>query len=193
MIEYHRNSGVVIDTIRFLSINTPIVGSNWGQGPKKLGNSNEALVISGPCCPRRLLSSWVLRGCILLAPLARGAALLVRIFCFDSSDNSMKKLPWIYWLAFAQCEELLLYEWHTSYLYVQECHHVFPTFMGNWLASLPSLKARGIKWTSGKYGTTHLLCEIFAHMMRQCLSVMNAYCKWVLQANKKVVQWQERQ
>jgi len=45
MIEYHGNSGVVIDTQRFLGINTPIVGSNWGKGPKKLGNSNEALVL----------------------------------------------------------------------------------------------------------------------------------------------------
>jgi len=45
MIEYHGNSGVVIDTQRFLGINTPIMGSNWGQGPKKLANSNEALVV----------------------------------------------------------------------------------------------------------------------------------------------------
>jgi len=43
MIEYHGNSGVVIDTQRFLGINTPIMGSNWGQGPNKLGHSNEAL------------------------------------------------------------------------------------------------------------------------------------------------------
>jgi len=45
MIEYVGNSGVVIDTQRFLGINTPIVESNWGQGPNKLGNSNEALVV----------------------------------------------------------------------------------------------------------------------------------------------------
>jgi len=46
MIEYHENSGVVIDTQRFLGINTPFVGSNRGQGPYWPDNSNEALVAS---------------------------------------------------------------------------------------------------------------------------------------------------
>jgi len=45
MIEYHGNSGVEIDTQRFLGINTPFVGSNWGQGPYWTDNRNEALVL----------------------------------------------------------------------------------------------------------------------------------------------------
>ena len=45
MIEYHGNSGVEIDTQRFLGINTPIMGSIWGQGPYWTDNSNEALDI----------------------------------------------------------------------------------------------------------------------------------------------------